>query len=129
MSGLSPCVRRRVHDYIAAHLDQKITNDALAQIAGLSTAYFCEAFKQTEGMTPHCYVLQYRVRRTQQLLASTGMPLAEIADAAGFSNQSHCIQYFRKIVGVTPGNYRRYCLQDVVHSDGAFEVGQAPQPF
>jgi AraC-like DNA-binding protein len=34
-------VRRRVHDYIAAHLDQKITNDALAQMAGLSTAHFC----------------------------------------------------------------------------------------
>jgi AraC family transcriptional regulator len=33
--GLSPCVRRRVHDYIAAHLDQKITNGALAQISGI----------------------------------------------------------------------------------------------
>jgi AraC family transcriptional regulator len=110
--GLPPCVRRRVHDYIAAHLDQKITNDALAQIAGLSTAHFCAVFKQTEGMSPHRYVLQYRARRTQQLLASTDMSLAEIADAVGFSNQSHCIQSFRKIVGLTPGGYRCYCLQD-----------------
>ena len=111
--GLPPCVRRRVHDYIATHLDQKITNDALAQIAGLSTAHFCAVFKQTEGMSPHRYVLQYRVRRTQQLLASTEMSLAEIADAVGFSNQSHCIQSFRKIVGVTPGDYRRYCFKSV----------------
>jgi AraC-like DNA-binding protein len=122
-------VRRRVQDYIAAHLDHKITNEVLSQIAGLSTAYFCAAFKQTEGVTPHCYVLQYRVRRTQQLLANTVMPLAEIAVAAGFSNQSHCIQYFRKIVGVTPGNYRRYCLQDGVRSTGAFEVSQTQQQF
>ena len=120
--GLPPCARRRVHDYIAAHLDQKITNDALAQIAGLSTTHFCAVFKQTEGMSPHRCVLQYRVRRTQQLLASTEMSLAEIADAVGFSNQSHCIQSFRKIVGVTPGDYRRCCLQDSVHSNGAFEV-------
>ena len=63
--GLPSFVRRRVHDYIAAHLDQKITNDTLAQIAGLSTAHFYAVFKQTEGMSPHCYVLQYRVRRTQ----------------------------------------------------------------
>ena len=105
-------MRRGVHDYIAAHLDQKITNDALAQIAGLSTAHFCAVFKQTEGMSPHCYVLQYRVRRTQQLLASSEMSLAEIADAVGFSNQSHCIQSFRKIVGVPPGDYRCCCLQD-----------------
>ena len=107
--GLPPCARRRVHDYIAAHLDQKITNDALAQIAGLSTAHFCAVFKQTEGMSPHHYVLQCRVRRTQQLLASTEMSLAEIADTVGFSNQSHCIHYFREIVGVTPSDYRRCC--------------------
>ena len=113
--GLPPCARRRVHDYIAAHLDQKITNDALAQIAELSTAHFCAVFKQTEGMSPHHYVLQCRVRRTQQLLASTEMSLAEIADAVGFSNQSHCIQSFRKIVGVTPGDYRRCSLQGVGH--------------
>jgi AraC-like DNA-binding protein len=107
--GLPPCVQRRVRDHIAAHLDQKITNDALAQIAGLSTAHFCTVFKQTEGMSPHRYVLQYRVRRAQQLLASTEMSLAEIADAVGFSNPSHCIHYFREIVGVTPGEYRRCC--------------------
>jgi len=127
--GLPPCTRRRIHDYIAAHLDQKITNDALAQIAGLSTAHFCAAFRQTEGMSPHRYVLQYRVRRAQKLLAGTEMSVAEIADAVGFSNQSHCIQSFRKIVGVTPGDYRCYCLQDSVHSDRAFEVSQTPQQF
>jgi len=112
---LPPCVRRRVYDYIAAHLDQKITNDALAQIAGLSTAHFCTVFKQTEGVSPHRYVLQYRVRRTQQLLTSTEMSVAEIADAVGFSNQSHCIHYFREIVGVTPGDYRR-CCPGLAHS-------------
>jgi AraC family transcriptional regulator len=104
--GLPPCVLRRVHDYIAAHLDQKITNDALAQIAGLSSAHFCMAFKQTEGMSARRYVLQCRVQRVQQLLTSTAMSLAEIADAAGFSNPSHCIQYFREVVGITPGEYR-----------------------
>jgi|SRR6516225_5334927 AraC family transcriptional regulator len=111
--GLPPCARRRVHDYIVTHLDQKITNDTLAQIAGLSTAHFCTVFKQTEGMSPHHYVLQFRVRRTQQLLASTEMSVAEIADAVGFSNQSHWIQSFRKIVGVTPGGYRTVAFKAV----------------
>jgi AraC family transcriptional regulator len=99
-------VRRRVHDYVATHLNQKITNDTLAQIAGLSTFHFCRVFKQTEGMSPHRYVLQYRVRLTRQLLDSTEMPLAEIADAVGFFDPSHCINRFREIVGVTPAAYR-----------------------
>jgi AraC family transcriptional regulator len=108
--GLPPYARRRVHDYIAAHLDQKITNDALAQIAGISTYHFCTVFKQTDGMSLHRYVLQCRVQRTQQLLTSTEMSLTEIADAVGFFDLSHCINRFREIVGVTPGDYRR-CSQ------------------
>jgi hypothetical protein len=38
--GLRPRAQRRVHDYIVANLDHKITNEALAQIAGLSTCHF-----------------------------------------------------------------------------------------
>ena len=105
--GLPPCKRRRVHDYVAAHLDQKITNDALAQIAGLSIYHFYTVFKQTEGMSPHRYVLQCRVQRTQQLLDNTEMSLAEIANAVGFFDPSHCINRFRENYGVTPGDYRR----------------------
>jgi hypothetical protein len=41
--------RRRVQDYITAHLGQTITNDALAEVAGLSVCHFARVFKQTEG--------------------------------------------------------------------------------
>jgi AraC family transcriptional regulator len=109
--GLPPHARRRVRDYIAAHIDQKITNDDLAEVAGLSSAYFYTAFKQAEGVSPRRYVLQCRVERAQELLTSTAMSLAEIAGTVGFANQSHCIQYFRKVVGVTPGDYRRRCCR------------------
>jgi AraC family transcriptional regulator len=104
--GVPPRKRRRVHDYVVAHLNQKIANNTLAQIAGLSTFHFCRVFKQTEGISPHRYVLQCRVQRTQQLLDSTEMSLAQIADAVGFFDPSHCINRFREIVGVTPAAYR-----------------------
>ena len=95
--------RGRVHEYIVTHLNEKIANDALAQVAGLSVA---RVFKQTEGISPHRYVVQCRVNRTQELLADTDMPLSEIAIAVGFSDQSHCTRWFREIAGVTPGSYR-----------------------
>jgi transcriptional regulator GlxA family with amidase domain len=104
--GLPPRARRRVQNYIAAHLGQRITNDALAEVAGLSAWYFARVFKQTEGMSPHRYVLHSRVKRAQELLAGTELPLSEIAVAAGFSDQSHYTRCFREIVGVTPGAYR-----------------------
>jgi AraC-like DNA-binding protein len=66
--GLPPRAMRRVHDYIVAHLEQKISNDALAEVAELCTCHFARAFKQSEGVSPHRYVLQCGVRRAQELL-------------------------------------------------------------
>ena len=80
--GLPPRALRRVREYIEAHLEETISIDALAGIVGLSKYHFARAFKQSEGLTPHDYLLQCRVRRAQELLANTDLPLSEIALAA-----------------------------------------------
>jgi AraC-like DNA-binding protein len=103
--GLSPKTLRRVQDHIAANLGQKITNQALAQVAKLSPSHFARAFKDSQGVPPHRYILECRVKRTQELLA-TDLPLSEIAVEVGFSDQSHLTRWFRELVGVTPGSYR-----------------------
>jgi AraC-like DNA-binding protein len=103
--GLSPKTLRRVQDHIAANLGQKITNQALAQVAKLSPSHFARAFKDSQGVAPHRYILECRVKRTQELLA-TDLPLSEIAVEVGFSDQSHLTRWFREFVGVTPGSYR-----------------------
>lgn len=104
--GLPPRAARRVRDYIDAHLDENVSIEVLAGVAGLSMFHFARAFKQSEGLTPHGYIVQRRVRRAQELLAGTDLPLSEIALAAGFSDQSHCSRRFREHVGVTPSTYR-----------------------
>jgi len=104
--GLPPRALRRVREYIAAHLEENISIQGLARIVGLSMYHFARAFKQSEGVTPHHFLLRCRVRRAQELLADTELPLAEIALAVGFSDQSHCARRFREFVGVTPSRYR-----------------------
>ena len=103
--GLSPKTLRRVQDHIAANLGQKITNEALAQVANLSPSHFARAFKDSQGVAPHRYILECRVKRTQELLA-TELSLSEIAVEVGFADQSHLTRWFREFVGVTPGSYR-----------------------
>ena len=103
--GLSPKTLRRVQDHIAANLGLNITNEALARVANLSPSHFARAFKESQGVAPHRYILECRVKRTQELLA-TELSLSEIAVEVGFADQSHLTRWFREFVGVTPGNYR-----------------------
>ena len=104
--GLPPRALRRVREYVEEHLDENVSVEALAGAAGLSMYHFARAFKQSEGLTPHEYLVQCRVRRAQELLAGTDLPISEIALASGFSDQSHCARRFREHVGVTPSDYR-----------------------
>ena len=104
--GLPPRALRRLREYVVAHIEENITIQALASMVGLSRFHFTRAFKQSEGVTPHRYLLQCRVKRVQELLAATELPLSQIALAAGFSDQSHCSRRFRELVGITPSRYR-----------------------
>jgi AraC family transcriptional regulator len=104
--GLPPRTLRRVREYILAHAAEKISNRVLAELAGLSRTYFCRAFKQSAGMSPHNFVRQIRVDHVKHLLVETELPLAQIAISAGFADQSHCTRCFHQLVGITPSRYR-----------------------
>ena len=104
--GLRPSAFRRVREYILAHLAEDISIRVLAEFVGLSAWHFARAFKQTAGVPPHRFVLQSRVERVKHLLVETELPVAQIAVAAGFADQSHCARWFREIVGITPSRFR-----------------------
>jgi transcriptional regulator GlxA family with amidase domain len=104
--GLPPRMLRRVLEHIEAHLESNISLQDLATTAGLSSSHFARAFKQSQGMTPHRYLMSCRLRQALQLLTGTDLPLSEIAVATGFADQSHFSRQFRKNVGTTPSGYR-----------------------
>jgi len=105
--GLSPAVTRRVCDYIEGHLDEKIRLDGLAARAGLSTDHFARAFHQSVGVPPHTYLLRRRLEHVEHMLRDTHAPLSEIAQATGFSDQSHLARHFRRWAGMSPRQVRR----------------------
>jgi AraC-like DNA-binding protein len=91
------CVRARFHDPALGVAE-------LAAAAGYSPYYFMRLFQGALGVTVHDYVVQCRLHATRVLLAK-GLPAAEAAQAAGFSDQSHLIRQFKAVLGVTPGQY------------------------
>ena len=79
----------------------------MAAAACLSAYHFARQFKVATGLPPHQYVIARRVERARQLLqAGTDLSLAEVAACAGFSDQSQFTHHFKRVVGVTPGQFR-----------------------
>lgn len=105
--GLPPAAMRRVLQYVETHLGDSIELAELAGVAGLSLFHFARQFKQSEGMSPHQYLMRKRIERAQELLARTELSVSEIAFAAGFADQSHLTRQFRHLIGMAPGQFRR----------------------
>jgi AraC family transcriptional regulator len=98
---------RAVVEYIEEHLDASPTLEQVAAVASLSVYHFARQFKTATGLPPHQYVIVRRVERAKHLLqARTDLSLAEVAACAGFSDQSQFSQHFKRLVGVTPGQFR-----------------------
>jgi AraC family transcriptional regulator len=104
--GLAGTKVKQLIDYIEAHLDLNLTTGEIARAAGLSKYHLGKAFRTSTGMTLHSYVLARRMRRSREFLANSDLPLAHIAQAVGFSSQSHFTTVFLERTGVTPGRYR-----------------------
>lgn len=100
----SPGVRR-ARELLEADPTRNITLEELAHVASLSPWHLVRAFHRQLGQTPQVYQRALRLRRAQELLAGA-LPMAEVALAAGFTDQSHLIKHFGRTLGVTPGAYR-----------------------
>ena len=91
---------RRLRDYVAAHLDEPIGVEALADIAARSPFHFTRVFTRSVGMTPHRYVVHLRLQRAIELVREGRSGLAEIAARTGFADQSHLSRWVRRVHGV-----------------------------
>jgi AraC family transcriptional regulator len=90
-----------------SRLAESISLEELAKAAGLSPFHFARQFKAATGHPPHDYHIRLRIDRAQELLRTRGREwnLAAIANECGFADQSHFSRQFKRVVGVTPGDY------------------------
>jgi AraC family transcriptional regulator len=79
----------------------------LVAVTRFSPYHFARQFNTATGLPPHQNVILRRVERARQLLqAGTELSLAEVAARAGFSDQSQFTHHFKRLIGVTPGQFR-----------------------
>jgi AraC family transcriptional regulator len=97
---------RAVAEYIEDHLAASPTLGQMAAVARLSPYHFARQFKAATGLPPHQFVIARRVERAKLLLQVGDLPLADVAAHAGFSSQSVFCLHFKRLVGVTPRQFR-----------------------
>jgi AraC family transcriptional regulator len=98
---------RMLIEYIMENLGGNPTLEQMAAVVCVSPYHIAHQFKAATGLPLHQYVIARRVERAQQLLRADGeLGLVEVARRVGFSDQSKFSFHFKRIVGVTPGQFR-----------------------
>lgn len=107
-TGAAPWLRE-TRDRLHADLAVRPSLAQLAAAAGVHPVTLARAFRRSFGCTVGEYLRRLRIERAADQLAGGDQPLAEIALAAGFADQSHFSNVFRRRVGMSPSVYRREC--------------------
>lgn len=97
----------KVKDYIFSHLHDKIKVADIAEELGVNPNYLTSVFNKDENISIKKYILQEKIRRSQNLLKYSDYNIQEIGFYLGFSSQSHFTRKFQEIAGMTPNEYRR----------------------
>jgi AraC-like DNA-binding protein len=92
--------------YIAESFSEDISISQLANLSSLSPFYFARAFKEATGLPPHAYIDGVRLRQARRLL-DRSESIASAALAVGYADQSHLTKRFKRVYGITPGQYLR----------------------
>ena len=103
---LVPHAVKRTREYLEANFAKNVSLSQLTRLTGLSGFHLTHVFCREFGLPPHAYLIQLRVLKAKQLIAQ-GSPIVEAALESGFVHQSHLNKHFKRLLGLTPGQYRR----------------------
>lgn len=77
----------------------------------LSTSYVCTLFKSETGQTLNQYITEFRMEKAKQLLADPRYKITDISSKIGYTDGNYFSKSFKKIVGLSPSEYREKMIQ------------------
>lgn len=90
------------------------TVELMANKLNLSSAYLQKIYRETFGISCIADTIACRIGYSKDLLSKTQMPVKEVAEECGYQNEVHFMRQFKKIVGVTPSEYRRHSFSYLI---------------
>ncbi|MFD0960258.1 response regulator transcription factor [Paenibacillus chungangensis] len=99
--------------YLRQHYQRDLSLDEVARHAGVHPNYLCHILKRDLGIGFVAYLRQIRIERAKELLAAGyAVSIGDIAQAVGYEQPRHFFKVFKKMTGMTPGQYRSANDQD-----------------
>lgn len=102
-----PSWLRQAKELLRDQCSQRLLISEMAQQLGVHPVYLARTFRKAFGCTPGEYLARCRLHKAMALLRDSSLPLAEIALATGFFDQSHFSRTFRQHFGLAPRAYRK----------------------
>lgn len=99
---------KQLHLEMSNALDQKHSIAKCAKQLNISESYFQMIYKKQFGISFQQDLIQMRINHAKFNLSTSSLPLAQIAEICGYSNQVHFFRQFKKLTGVTPAHYRKH---------------------
>ena len=106
-SGLAPWQLRRAKEMFRSDLAMNLPLQHVAEACKLSVSHFARAFKASTGVPPHQWLMVARIEMARDLLVRSAVSLVDIAGMCGFADQSHFSRAFARVMGSSPGAWRR----------------------
>ncbi|SFL25767.1 two-component system, response regulator YesN [Paenibacillus sp. 1_12] len=102
-------------DYISGRFHHDLSIDEVSEFIGLSCSHFCVLFKKESGVTFLEYVTKLRIERACSILRNTDVKVYQIAPLVGYQDAKYFTQVFRKMIGMTPSEYRATVQVEIEH--------------
>jgi len=96
----------QIRAYIDANYFEEINLQSLSEKFGVESTYLSKLFSQETGETLMAYLTNKRVEKAKEFLANTRMSVNRTSEAVGYSDYAYFGRVFKKITGLTPGQYR-----------------------
>ncbi|QSQ11199.1 AraC family transcriptional regulator [Myxococcus landrumensis] len=98
-------------DHIQAHYGERLRIDALARRAGMSAAQFERRMRRIFQLSAGQFIMKTRIDAAAERLVEDAQPIAAIALAVGFCDQSALSRQFKQVTGLSPRQYRQLVLE------------------
>ena len=107
LSGEESSPVTAIKNFIASHYhNESLSIKDISDHVFLSTSYICTLFKTETGQTLNQYITKYRIDKAKKLLADPRNKVSDISSKVGYSDGNYFGKTFKKIVGLSPTEYR-----------------------